>query len=331
MRIEKPEIDAVITWVDGKDKHHYKKRLKVLNEESGISESALQTGTDETRFIDNGELAYCVKSIRKYAPWIRTIHIVSDNQTPDFATSEFQKEHNVRIVDHTEILESYEWALPTFNSRTIETALWRIKGLADHFIYFNDDFVLTNDVHPDDFFKDGNVVLRGRWNLISSYGTVRMKLNDFASFAAKKLFGITRSMHLLLQIKSAEMAGFKRKYFRTPHVPQPVIRKTLESYFAEFPERFEENIQYKFRNTEQFTSIYLANHLEIKKKNAILKKPSKYVMLNGEMDPAFLTNRKLDKLKSGKARFLCLHGMEAFNDSDRKRISFFLDENLTLK
>jgi Stealth protein CR2, conserved region 2 len=33
--------------------------------------------------------------------------------------------------------------LPTFNSRAIESMLWRIDGLADRFVYFNDDMMLT--------------------------------------------------------------------------------------------------------------------------------------------------------------------------------------------
>lgn len=329
MSTQTEQIDAVITWVDGKDKAHYKKRQQVLAHRKGVSASALKTGTDETRFIDNGELEYCVQSIKKFAPWIRKIHIVTDNQIPDFATPEYQKKNNVRIVDHTEILESYEWALPTFNSRTIESALWRIKDLADRFIYFNDDFVLTQKVVPEDFFVDGKVVLRGRWNIILSNGSVRMKMNHFISKVAKKLFGITHSMHLLYQIKSAEMAGFKRVYYRAPHVPQPVQTQTLKDFFAENNDVFEQNIKYKFRNADQYSAIYLANHLELKHKNAELKKAGGYIMLNGERDFSWQLRSKLRQIKKGKVHFTCLHGIESLKEADRSYVFGALDRFLS--
>jgi hypothetical protein len=43
--------------------------------------------------------------------------------------------------------------------------LWRIEGLADRFLYFNDDMMFVGPVEPTDFFSSqGKVVLRGRWS-----------------------------------------------------------------------------------------------------------------------------------------------------------------------
>ncbi len=39
----------------------------------------------------------------------------------------------------------------------------RIPGLAEHFVYFNDDFFLIKHTKPTDFFRDGLPVLRGKW------------------------------------------------------------------------------------------------------------------------------------------------------------------------
>ena len=38
-----------------------------------------------------------------------------------------------------------------------------IPGLAEHFIYFNDDFFLLNPVKEEDFFIEGKPVIRGLW------------------------------------------------------------------------------------------------------------------------------------------------------------------------
>ena len=46
--------------------------------------------------------------------------------------------------------------LPTFNANTIELNLHRIEGLAEQFVYFNDDMFITDHVKPEDFFRDGH-------------------------------------------------------------------------------------------------------------------------------------------------------------------------------
>lgn len=314
-------IDAVITWVDGNDLNHQKTRLKAYNKISNTKKNVLLTSFDKTRFLDNGELKYCIASIRKFAPWIHKIHLITGNQVPAFLNGkDTQKRNNINIVDHKEIFKGYEWALPTFNSRTIETALWRIPGLAPRFIYLNDDFIITNPVTPEDFFNNGKVILRGGWKSISEYGTFRLKLNNLVSYAAKNMFGITRSMNLLLQIRSAKLAGFSNRYFRVPHVPHPIITETLRKYYDEDPFTFQENIKYRFRNTDQISSIYLANHLEIKNNNAILREADDTLMINGEMNFSPLIKRKIRKIEENKVRFICLQGFEKFSSYHRKNI-----------
>jgi len=314
------QIDAVITWLDGNDEKHREKRLKTLKKESQKRENELTTGRDKTRFIDNGELKYCIYSIKKFAPWIQKIHLVTDNQVPDFLTPELQKKLNVEIVDHQDIFESYEWALPTFNSRTIETALWRIPGLAPNFIYFNDDFMLTKYVEPEDFFKSGSVVLRGKWRPIREYGPLRMKMNKWFSFAVKQFLGITRSMHLLLQIRSAKLAGLVKKYYRAPHVPHPIRTETLRNFYNEQPELFEKNIKYRFRNTDQFSSIYLANHLEIAQNKALLRNDDNFLMINGETDFKIFLKMKLNWIANQKVKFVCVQGFEKFSEKQRNQV-----------
>lgn len=327
MSYSKTEIDAVITWVDGNDTTHRKKRLKVLREKDLEKDSVL-TGSDNTRFIDNGELQYCIKSIRKFAPWIQNIYLVTDNQVPEFLTPRVKEKYNVSIIDHREIFESYEWALPSFNSRSIESMLHRIPNLSDQFIYFNDDFVLTKPVSQDEFFVDGKVVLRGRWQKATNYNKLRINLNNLVSYIAKNLLGITRSMHLLFQIKSAQTAGFDDVYYRSPHVPHPIKRMTLQKFFDENNSLFEENIQYQFRNKKQFSAIYLANHLEIKKGNAELRKANDAIMVNGEMDMSLVLKRKLKKISDQKVKFVCLQAIDKLNEDKVARIEKTLNKQL---
>ena len=69
-------IDAVITWVDGADPAHAARLAAFLGT------SARPTAAHATRFSDAGEIEWCVASILRFAPWIRTIHVVTDRQVP---------------------------------------------------------------------------------------------------------------------------------------------------------------------------------------------------------------------------------------------------------
>jgi hypothetical protein len=157
-------IDVVVAWVNGRDPKHRAKRKRYLAD-PGADTKPERAATDERRFSDNDEIRFCLRSIRNHAPWVRTIWLVTDDQVPAAIDRRRAEQHNIRIVDHREIFRGNEQLLPTFNSLAIETMLWRIEGLADRFLYFNDDMMLVGPVEPTDFFSnDGKVNLRGRWN-----------------------------------------------------------------------------------------------------------------------------------------------------------------------
>ncbi|MCC5933370.1 MAG: Stealth CR1 domain-containing protein [Candidatus Cyclonatronum sp.] len=323
---EDPEsIDAVIMWVDGNDPAHLEKRNSYAQSEIHAP-NRLLTGGDKTRFVENGELFYCIKSIRKFAPWMRTIFLVTDNQRPAFATDEWLQLHGVQLVDHKDIFVGFEQYLPTFNTRTIESMLWRIPGLAPQFVYFNDDFLIVRAVKPQDFFVDSAVVLRGSWEKQVRYSRLRIKFNNFVSKAARKLFGITRSMHLLLQIKSARKAAFLKQYYRAPHVPHPVNRQTLASWFEAYPEELERNISWRFRNMKQFSAIFLANHLEISAGNVRFADEDDHLMINGETDISLTFTKKLSRIVQGEVRFACIQAMEKLSPANRAELEIVLNQ-----
>lgn len=82
-------------------------------------------------------------------PFIRTVHLVVSNieQVP-----EWLDQSKVHVVLHKDIIP--EDLLPTFNSTTIEMYLCKILGLAEHFIYSNDDMMPMNDMAVGDFFNE---------------------------------------------------------------------------------------------------------------------------------------------------------------------------------
>ena len=208
--------------------------------------------SDGRRFSDNDEIRFCLRSIRNYAPWVRTIWLVTDDQVPAAIDRRRAEQDNIRIVDHREIFRGYEQLLPTFNSLAIETMLWRIKGLADRFLYFNDDMMLVGPVEPTDFFSnEGKVNLRGWW---SNWTEQPDKRDSF--HGSNKLLG-------------AEMLGFTPEhFFSTHHVIYPMLRPAMEELFDQFRPAFLANAEYRFRNRKQFWPISAHDHLLLKSDRA---------------------------------------------------------------
>ncbi|HQG57322.1 MAG TPA: Stealth CR1 domain-containing protein, partial [Bacteroidales bacterium] len=157
-------VDAVIMWVDGRDPVHMEKRRRYL---PGAEPDHLDCALNEYRFLDSGEVKYCVFSIRKFAPWIRNIYIVSDEQHPEWLTEEVASKLNVTVVDHIQIFEGYQENLPTFNNLSIMSVIWKIPGLAEKYILFNDDTFLVNETGKEDFYEGDRIVLRGIWKPFS--------------------------------------------------------------------------------------------------------------------------------------------------------------------
>jgi hypothetical protein len=328
MNTSQERIDAVISWVDGSDPVHRRKRKQTEHSDRLAVAEPLTTGTDRTRFIDNGELRYTIYSIRKFAPWIHTIFLITDEQVPAFFTREELHRLGVVIVDHSVVFEGFEWALPTFNSRSIETMVWRIPGLSERFIYFNDDFILVDDVRNEDFFVEDKMVVRGVWSPVVTYGVFRVWFNNVMNWAARRFLGITRSMHYLLQINSALAAGFTDRYFRVPHMPHPVFTSMLRDFAMEHPGTIEENVKYQFRDLVQFSGVFLAAHLAIRGERAMLKRVRRTMMINAEMDIRPLVNYKIRKVKRGDVQFLCVQGLEKMNSKSRDDLLSVLDERV---
>jgi UDP-N-acetylglucosamine-lysosomal-enzyme len=102
-----------------------------------------------SRFEDNEELRYSLRSVERHAPWIRHVFIVTNGQIPSWLNLDYER---VTVVTHAEIFPNASH-LPTFSSPAIESHLHRIPGLSDRFIYMNDDVMFGRDVWPDDFIS----------------------------------------------------------------------------------------------------------------------------------------------------------------------------------
>ena len=137
------DIDFVVLWVDGNDPVWQ-------TEKAGFSPEKVTDANDDNRYRDWGLMRYWFRAVEKYAPWVRTVHFVTWGHIPSFLNVHSPKLH---IVRHEDYMPS-EW-LPTFSSHSLEMNIHRIPGLAEHFVYFNDDMFLTRPMKKTDFFRKG--------------------------------------------------------------------------------------------------------------------------------------------------------------------------------
>ena len=121
-------VDAVVTWVDGADPAWQERRSRLG-----------ETRFDAARFQTIDELRYCLRSLRTYAPWLRTIHLVTDDQRPDWLV----ETAGLRVISHHDIGVG-----SVFNSHAIEARLHHIPDLAEQYLYVNDDVFLARQHEP---------------------------------------------------------------------------------------------------------------------------------------------------------------------------------------
>jgi hypothetical protein len=208
-------IDAVYTWVNDQDPA-WKQRKAFYSDKTKPAKTANRAVLAE-RFRNRDELRYSLRSLEMFAPWIRNIYIVTDDQVPDWLNLESGRIH---IVSHREIYSDPSW-LPTFNSTGIEGQLHHIKGIAEHFLYFNDDFFLGQMCHPEDFFhanglpkyffsdqisNESDIDDTREEYLIANRNSIQLLKRDFGLHARRTL------LHVPYATKKSLMYEIEKKY-----------------------------------------------------------------------------------------------------------------------
>uniref|UniRef100_A0A4W4GL23 N-acetylglucosamine-1-phosphotransferase subunits alpha/beta n=1 Tax=Electrophorus electricus TaxID=8005 RepID=A0A4W4GL23_ELEEL len=116
---------------------------------SAVSQPKQDEDVSASRFEDNEELRYSLRSVERHAPWVRHIFVVTNGQIPSWLNLDNPR---ITVVTHQEIFQNVSH-LPTFSSPAIETHIHRIPGLSQKFVYLNDDVMFGKDVWPDDFYS----------------------------------------------------------------------------------------------------------------------------------------------------------------------------------
>jgi hypothetical protein len=323
-------IDVVIAWVDGSDPKLTEKRKQFL---SKAKNHGLPPGAQTTRFASNNEIKYCVLSIMKFAPFVRNIFIVTDDQVPDIYedVKKYFPERlsSIRVVDHKEIFRDYEKYLPEFNSISIGNMVWRIDGLSENFVYFNDDVFLIREIKPEDWVINNRPVLRGRYMLPPF---IMLFKNFFKKVVQKYLLGNAdyqpKFSYYLVQWNAARVAGMKFRFLFNCHTPHVINRPRIESFYEKNGALLERNISHRFRDLSQFNITTLANHLEVRDGNRNIER------LNlGYLVPNYYSKRKLNKKirhceNDTRVKSVCVQSLDTASKEDQNRIFSWMEHFL---
>ena len=304
------DIDLVYLWVDGNDPQWQAKRNAIIGNTEREA-SVICKG----RYTDNDELKYSLRAVELYAPWIRKIFIITDNQTPEWLDSSNSK---VRIVDLTEFMPAQ--SLPCFNSNVIEHCIHHIPDLAEHFLYANDDMFINRPVSPADFFApDGLPIVR----------LYRKWFRKLALFYREKVLKKTLE-HYIQAIKNAALLVEKEygQYFNSkPHHNIDALLKSDCKDTAEvFKEYIEPTLSNHLRSPNDIQRI-IYSYSALAKKRAQLqyvdqKTSFRFLIHNTELYP---------KLKEYNPLFFCMNDSQFANDSDRLRATEYLQKRFPEK
>lgn len=251
------DIDIVVLWCDGDDPAFKAKKEKYLNRP--LDENDESAGAIRTR--DMGTFPFWFRAIEENMPWVRKVHLVTDEQVPDWLAVEHPKLHLVDLKDF--IPSQY---LPLFNSCAIEIFIHRIEGLAEQFIYFNDDMFVNAPCSPQDFFLKGKPRLcpffTNRFPMGDSpyyyhiYNNMRVA-NHYCRSRRVALSIIPRSIGrqigfdwsckntALLLATAFAMAGFP--YVKSPHQALPMTRTIVQQIWAHATPFFDKTAGHRFR------------------------------------------------------------------------------------
>lgn len=250
------KIDFVLIWVDGNDPEWRKEYIKYAPTASGDK--------SEVRFRDWENLRYWFRGVEKFAPWVNQVHFVTCGHVPDWLNLNAPKLH---FVKHSDYIPSVY--IPTFNSHTIELNLHRIEGLAEHFVYFNDDTFLIKEISKDFYFKNGMPCDMAVLNVPSVSKIVHILLNntlcinrhfvknDVIKKSFFKWFNIRYGISLYRTLALMPWKAFTGFY--DPHLPNAFLKSTFKEVWEKEYDLLDKTCRSRFRedtNVSQYLMRY---------------------------------------------------------------------------
>lgn len=316
------EIDVVYTWVDGGDARLNSIRSRYTDGGS----SAMDEKSGGTRFSNLGELGWSVASVNRFMPWVRRIYIVTDGQDPsrelELTKLNFPNPIPVEIVDHRTIYRGMEDLLPVFNSLSIETLLWRIPGLSDRFIYFNDDLFVLAPMSPQDWFAEDSLIVHGS----RVWLTWAKMIDSLRRKDGQWIMGAKTPM-----IRAAEAVGAK-EIITYHHGPVAQDRRLFEEFYALNPELLRRNASARFREPWQYLPQTLCLLLAQKKERLKLESEKTNLFLKPLAEKKdYLTKRLAAADRNSALRTGCINSLDKASAEQQKEFEEWIRRRLNIR
>jgi hypothetical protein len=232
------------------------------------------------------ELRYSLRSLAVNAPWIRTIYIFSNCPPPPW----FQSGDRYRWINHADVIKPE--TLPPFNSHAIETFLHRMPGIAEQFLYLNDDVFVSAPTRKNHFFTgDGRSVAN-----MEPYGTVIYHQSLVAGNAAADYqHAAVNGAHLISQ----RFGTFPTHLHQD--VPFALRKSILEEIEREFPVELLKTRSNRFRSFDDLSTVSFFYPHFAEATGRAIRSTTDCVIAN----PANLG--KINAAPPKKYKFLCLN------------------------
>lgn len=243
-------IDFVLPWVDGSDPAW---QAEMHRWQSHDRPDSAQADDTPERYRDWGTLRYWFRAVERFAPWVGRIHLLTWGHLPDWLDTSHPQLH---VVRHEEFIpDAYR---PAFNSCPIELNMHRIEGLAERFVYFNDDTFLCRPVAPERFFRHGlpadmarlSIIPQERagHNALECMRVINRRHTPHKAIAAApgKWFNFRYPPADLLKSVSLLPWSFFPG-LKDHHMPQPFLRSTFDTLWTEEFAELDATCRHRFR------------------------------------------------------------------------------------
>ena len=300
------DIDLVYFWVDGNDPKWRAKHDAFCGKTSGTVET-----NGINRFANNDELKYSLRSVAMYAPWIRKIFIITDDQVPVWLDTSNPK---VKIIDHKDILPVE--SLPCFNSCLIGHYAYRTPGLAEHFLLGNDDTYINREVAPGDFFtSDGLPIVRLRRMYFR-----KLRWSFRENVRKKTLSNYRRTLQRASQLVSDKFGHY---YTGIPHHNINALLKSVCRDVAEniMRDEFASNNKNHIRNDDDVQNVVFS-YVALAEKRGKLR----YVTDKESMIVKIHKDKHYERLDKFRPMLFCMNDSEYANDSGRAMSKAYLEK-----
>ena len=311
------EVDIVMPWVDDKDPAWRQSKAKYSNDISALEDNS------DMRFRDWENLRYWFRGIEKFAPWVNKVYFITCGHLPEWLNVEAPKLVHVKHEDY--IPKEY---LPTFSSHPIELNIHRIKGLSEHFVYFNDDTFLTKPTTIDTFFIDGlpchspimhPIFPRGEGGIMPHvYMNTVMAVNRHFKMKEVLQRDHTKWFSIKNGIKTVVENAYNQNFpefpgFKNEHMPVPVLKSTMEEVWAAEEEILSTTSSHRFRDMQD-VNMYLFRYWELASGRFI---PVNMGKLGKRLDIGDNIEEICDRIINQSQTMLCVNDMGLIREQDQ--------------